>query len=118
MNFSDLIGIPYKEHGRDIKTGLDCYGLAIEVMRRYGKKLNDVIYENHNESLYDELAPTLNVKLTDEIKEGNLLLMTLNKELHIGVIINDREFIHATYNQGVRISRLKNAPITHIYEVI
>ena len=36
MDFTDLIGIPFANHGRDVKQGLDCYGVVREVYRRYG----------------------------------------------------------------------------------
>lgn len=113
---ADLIGVPYKENGRDLK-GLDCYGLAIEVCKRYGKTLKDVYYNNHDIELADKYAPTLNVRKTDEIKAGCLLEMTFLNELHIGVVINKKEFIHATKN-GVQINNIRNAPIINIYEVI
>lgn len=118
VTLSDLIGVPYKEHGRDL-NGLDCYGLAIiAVDILTGKKLNDVWYdESHDPALAALLSPTLNVKKTSEIKAGNLLEMTFNDRLHIGVILNKNEFIHATKN-GVKISHLRNAPIVNIYEVI
>ena len=36
MDFTDLIGTPFANHGRDVKQGLDCYGVVREVYRRYG----------------------------------------------------------------------------------
>ncbi len=39
----DLVGIPYRHHGRD-SAGMDCYGLVIEVLKRIGKNLPDVFY--------------------------------------------------------------------------
>ena len=44
MIVKDLIGIPYKDHGRDF-SGMDCYGIAIEVLKRFGKNLPDVFYD-------------------------------------------------------------------------
>ena len=35
-DYSDLIGVSFKNHGRDVKTGLDCYGLVMEVFKRNG----------------------------------------------------------------------------------
>lgn len=118
MNCFDLIGVPYKENGRSKEEGFDCYGLAIEVERRLGKKLNDVVYNNHDIELSNKYAPTLNVKLTNSIEEGNLIEMHLKNTLHIGVILNDREFIHATEKYGVKISSIKAFPISNIYKVI
>lgn len=114
---NDLIGIEWKDNGRDL-SGLDCYGLAIEVEKRLGKKLKDVVYENHSSELEEKNVPTLNVEKTEEIEIGNIISMTIKNELHIGVIINDTEFIHATKNQGVRISLISNYKIKNIYKVI
>lgn len=118
LTLADLIGIPYKDKGRSL-AGLDCYGLAIAAAYIItGKALKDVIYENHAAELADEFAPTLNIKKTDEIKPGNLVEMTFNNELHIGVIVDKKTFIHATINDGVRVNNLRNAPIKNIYEVV
>lgn len=61
INVFDLIGLPYQENGRG-PEGYDCYGLAIEVEKRFGKKLRDAVYENHNIELSQKWAPLLNVK--------------------------------------------------------
>lgn len=114
---ADLIGKPYKENGRDL-TGFDCYGLAIEVTKRFGKPLNDVIYNNHDIELSSLLVPTLNVKTTEKIKAGTILEMNFRNELHIGVCLNEKEFIHTTAKQGVRISKIGVIPIIEKYEVI
>lgn len=116
LDVIDLIGIPYKAHGR-YKDGMDCYGVAIEVERRLGKDLRDVDYTSTDKYLADENLPTLNVKPTEEIKVGTILEMTLKNELHIGVVVSKSTFIHATINQGVRISRIGAVPITAMYEV-
>ena len=36
INFTDLIGVPFVNRGRDATYGLDCYGLVKEVYKRYG----------------------------------------------------------------------------------
>ena len=114
VDVSDLIGIPYKEHGRD-NAGYDCYGLTIEVVRRYGKTLPDVVYSaEHDISLSDENTPLLPLRKIDEVEEGCLIEMRYRGELHIGVYIGNKRFIHATRGQGVRLSRLGNIP-AHAY---
>lgn len=115
VDLTDLLGIPYKDHGRDA-TGYDCYGLAIEVSRRYGYKLNDVIYEDHNLDLSAENIPTLNVTPIDTPREGALLEMNCGNELHIGVAINSREFIHMT-RTGCRINQIGIFQIRGIYGI-
>lgn len=115
IELNDLIGAPYKDHGRDA-SGYDCYGLAIEVARRYGYKLNDVIYENHNLTLSAENVPTLNVTPIDAPREGAILEMEYENELHIGVCINTREFIHMT-RLGCRINQIGIIKIRGIYGI-
>lgn len=118
LEIKDLIGIPYKENGRDL-TGLDCYGngiFAVYILSK--KKLRDVIYENHNIELADENAPLLNIRKTDFINKGTLLEIHAGNELHIGVALNKKEFIHATYNHGVKISPIGAYTVVNKYEVI
>ena len=117
LDVSDLIGVPYLENGRTA-DGLDCYGLAIEVERRAGKKLNDIAYSYNYAELLDEVLPSLNVKETGEPREGALVVMTIKRELHVGVFLNNRQFIHATRNQGVRISDIKLFNNFKVFEVI
>ena len=117
IDVSDLIGVPYLDYGRTLE-GLDCYGLAIEVEKRFGKKLQDAVYENHDIELSEKWAPLLNVRPVDFIREGTLLEIHVGNTLHIAVALDFREMIHATTNQGVRISRIAAYKIAGKYEVI
>lgn len=117
INVSDLIGIPYKENGRTAE-GLDCYGLAIEVEKRFGKQLRDAVYESHDIELSQKWAPLLNVKKSDFIKEGALLEIHVGNTLHIAVALDKVRMIHATTNQGVRISKIAAYKIAGVYEVL
>lgn len=112
----DLLGAPYKDHGRDIKTGFDCYGLAIEAAKRFGYKLDDVVYNNHDIALSDEKKPTLNVTPIDKPRAGAIIEMKYGDELHIGVCINSREFIHMT-RTGCRINQIGVINIRGIYGI-
>lgn len=113
IKVNDLLGVPYKDHGRDL-AGMDCYGLAIEVSRRYGNKLNDVFYEDNAAELCDIHAPTLNIKKIEKPEPGALLEMRIGNTLHIGVCINDREFIHMTRG-GCRINQIGIIKVRAIY---
>lgn len=117
IDVSDLIGVPYLDNGRSLE-GLDCYGLAIEVEKRFGKILRDAVYENHDLELSEKWAPLLNVKKTDFIKEGALLEIHVGKTLHVAVALDSTTMIHATTNQGVRISRIAAYKIAGVYEVL
>ena len=126
IDIADLIGVPFVEFGRDIKNGLDCYGLAIEVERRLGKTLKDVALEKFDREKVERTAPNLNVKKLrlDEINEGVILEFygLQDKRLHIAVALDKKTFIHATENQGVRISSFASSrtylKLANVYEVI
>ena len=126
IDVADLIGVPFVEFGRDIKNGLDCYGLAIEVERRLGKNLKDVALEKFDREKVERTAPNLNVKKLrlDEISEGVILEFygLQDKRLHIAVALDKNIFIHATENQGVRISSFASSrtylKLANVYEVI
>ena len=115
IQINDLLGVPYKDHGRD-KKGFDCYGLAIEVARRFGYKLNDIIYENHNIELSAQNVPTLNVTPIEAPRAGAVIEMQYGNELHIGVCLNNREFIHMTRN-GCRVNQIGIYKIRGIYGI-
>lgn len=117
LDVSDLIGIPYKDNGRD-RRGMDCYGVAIEVERRFGKTLQDVVYNNHDIELSEKYTPLLNVQKTDFIKAGTLLEFHVQNTLHVAVALNETDMIHATTNQGVRISKIAAYKVAGMYEVI
>ena len=56
IDVSDLIGVPFVEFGRDKENGLDCYGLAIEVEKRLGKDLKDVVLEKFNREKVEKIV--------------------------------------------------------------
>lgn len=124
IDVSDLIGIPFLEYGRTLK-GLDCYGLAIEVYKRYGKTLEDVTPKailtiKDDEYLY---LPQLNIKETKKLKEAVLLeFYTKENYLHVGVALDTKTFIHCTQNAGVKISSFNSVKsfmtLSKMYEVI
>lgn len=115
IEINDLLGVPYKDHGRD-KNGFDCYGLAIEVSKRFGYKLDDVLYSTHDIALSDANKPTLNVTPINKPQAGAILEMNYKNELHIGVCLNSREFIHMT-RTGCRVNRIGTITVRGIYGI-
>ena len=111
-DLSDLIGVPFTNHGSSV-NGFDCYGLAIEVERRFGHKLYDVIYEHSTDIIFTENAPKIikqmnkKVYKTDKQKAGDIVLFANKKGemVHIGVILNGDDFIHCDCN-SVHINQL------------
>lgn len=114
IKVDDLIGAKFRNHGRNAKDGFDCYGLAIEVSKRYGHTLEDLWYEKSSsemfESKYDSVLKNMGDKLipTDKQEESNLIVFFENgKAVHIGIIIDDDMFMHADI-YGVRITKLSS----------
>ena len=111
MKFDDLIGVPFRTHGRDT-DGFDCYGLAIEVSRRYGNELPDFQYKHSNTdtvcknytSVIKELGEKISKAETPEESDLILFYDEKNRATHIGVALDKYRFIHCD-NAGVRVLR-------------
>lgn len=122
----DLLGVRYKDFGRDVKEGLDCLGLAIEVEKRFGNTLLDtpaalvrrkdrdcIEVREKIENLEGE-----NVIVVDKPeKEGDLILFNNSGVLnHCGVYLGDGLFIHCNI-YGVHIEKINmfTSPIGKVY---
>jgi len=114
--YSDLIGIPFKDGGRDVK-GLDCYGLVMEIYRRNGIKLPEYYapaFDDAGVSAQIEEARTLPIWQKAEGSNPPLLAVMaikFNSPLcnHTGVYIGNGFFIHTRERIGVNIDRI-NSP--------
>lgn len=115
IEIEDLLGIPFKVHGRD-KSGYDCYGLVIEIAGRLGHKMPDLYYgydysEENNEKTLSENSFNIisagRLMKTDSPAEGDIVLFKDRKgrTCHIGVYLGKDRFIHCD-SAGVRITRL------------
>lgn len=113
IDISDLLGAKFRTHGRSPADGFDCYGLAIEVSRRFGHELKDLWYERSTEETFAKNAdPVIRemsslVEETDRQEAGNLIIFFDDggKMCHIGVLLGENMFIHADENR-VHIARL------------
>lgn len=110
IEIEDLLGKPYKAHGRG-EGGYDCYGLVIEVEKRFGHELPDLFYEYNGENAgelvdgnYLEIAKKCGAVEVKEPEEGDVLIFE-NKDKqgsHIGVYLGERKFIHCNM-RGVNV---------------
>lgn len=122
MNYNDLLGVKFTVHGRNKEDGFDCYGLAIEVLKRNGIVLKDVFYEkleNENEIRKNAFLNT-KTKRIGYLKKNCIILLTVNGEPnHIAVYIGDGFIIHATKTNGVVIQPIHiwKKRIEGIYEI-
>lgn len=109
----DLLGVPFKMHGRD-RNGFDCYGLVIEVSRRFGHRMVDMFYDydssnnlrNLDDNTYNIIAGSGLIR-TEIPAEGDVILFFDSKKrtTHIGVYLSNDNFIHCD-SDGVHVSRL------------
>ena len=112
INIDDLVGVRYRTNGRSIQGGFDCYGLAIEVEKRFGHNLPDldeIKMKDRDINSCEELC----VKQTKVIQidypktEGDVLFMKDGAGVmnHIGVYLGDGRFIHCN-KYGVHIEKV------------
>ena len=108
-SYSDLLGCKFKTHGRNKQEGFDCYGLAIEVLRREGINLPEIPY-NHldeSESVYDAFFSSIKyVKIDKPEKNCIINIEYKNLPIHCGVYIGEGKFIHSVFGLGVTIEPL------------
>lgn len=106
MTYTDLLGVKFKVHGRSKEEGFDCYGLAIEVLRRNGIKLKDVFYENLNtrREIHDNLYSVLSHVRIEKPQINCIIEIAVHGEpLHVGVYIGNGLMIHTTSTKNVVI---------------
>lgn len=107
VNVTDLLGKPYKPHGRG-PDGYDCYGLVIEVERRYGIELPDFDYQSYSEEYIAgrilELKKANHAIEIGGYVEGAVVLFKNSNGFknHIGVYIGDNQIVHCN-EKGVNI---------------
>ena len=128
--FNDLIGVPFADGGRDIKTGFDCYGLVMEVYRRNGINLPEYFapaLDSEAVSNQIETAKQLPIWERSDRSEPPLLAVMaihFNSPLcnHTGVYIGDGKFIHTRERIGVCVSSITAPPwnkqVVGIYKFI
>lgn len=117
VNYSDLIGVPFVNRGRDIKTGLDCYGLVKEMFKRFGHDIPEytVDYDNTeavNALIVGKTAIKSNWQAVDfnSMPVPSLLAIRFGVPKgivnHTGVYIGNGKFIHTRENTGVLVDRI------------
>ena len=116
MIYTDLIGVPFQNRGRDYEHGLDCYGLVKEVYKRHGieipeydadyndmERINELIEGNTQGYPWRELT---------EPKVPCLIAIRFGSPVgvvnHTAVYIGGGKFIHTRERVGVCIDRISN----------
>lgn len=110
--FDDLLGLPFADGGRGPDT-FDCWGLVVEVYKRYGVQLPNYPIENYKASyvgdmIKKEFPKWKEVEQTYPIPSVVLIQMSYESWAnHVGVYIGNGLFIHAYKASGVTIARVK-----------
>lgn len=107
--FSDLIGVPFVDGGRDPATGLDCWGLFMAVMGRFGREVKDFRISCFQSvpvymAAVDEIqarwvpvtVPSAGDAVTMAIDDDNFPGMIQ----HFGVMLDDVWFAHCLEKTG------------------
>lgn len=112
MEYADLIGFPFRYGGRKLEDGfLDCYGLVVVMSERMGKKLPERSVSEDHRLVHALMMSQMNVwERVPEPSEGVVVLFKVNRvACHVGVMINEFEFIHTWEDSGgVVVERLSN----------
>ena len=90
--YEDLLGVKFKVHGRSKEEGFDCYGLAIEVLRRNGIKLEYAFYKDldNRESVHEELHSKISHLRIEKPERCCIIELSVGGEpLHVGVYIGN-----------------------------
>lgn len=108
----DLIGIPFVDRGRSL-SGMDCYGLAREAMRRFGYDVPDMpvscgdALAAHAE--YEAQRPLWTpVSLPDP---GDLCAMSLDLQhpeliQHVGVFVGSGRILHTMLGRDSHLIKI------------
>ena len=111
INIDDLVGKPYRKNGRG-PEGYDCYGLAIEVEKRFGHEWENI--EDCEKNGYDfnlclaQWKTRVSIEeVTSPQQEGDVILLKDNHGVisHIGIYLGSGMVIHCNY-LGVHLDRL------------
>jgi cell wall-associated NlpC family hydrolase len=116
FSLTDLFRARFLRGGRDIGAGLDCQGLFVEVMRRYGHDVSDCdiadyAVERVSAAIRDAAAEPGRWEALSTPEEGCAVLLALDAERpdlpqHLGVTIGGGRFIHILEGRGVLVSSI------------
>ena len=105
---NDLIGAEYKLGGRDADTGIDCWGVVLEVYERIGRKVPDYWSGSLSRAQLVKLIREEREVFAEEVEKPDLydLVVDYHKG-HIGVWI-DGKVLHASKEYGVKMEPFFN----------
>lgn len=111
IEYQDLIGIPFKDGGRDTH-GMDCWGVVKTLLERQGyRHIPDYcISAFETIAIQNELEQKRHIwrKLAFPVPGCVILLANGCTPLanHVGIVVDKRRFIHSYIRAGVCLSLL------------
>lgn len=114
---TELIGVPFVDGGREVTSGLDCWGLVLEIFRRHGIRLPDY-------KISADDCERIACAIEEEQETGKwirheypavpvpaIIVLRYNKPTiwnHTGVYLGGGRFIHTREKVGVVIERVES----------
>ena len=99
---SQFVGIPFKAKGRDLETGVDCWGLLYHAEKvlfnktvpsfqnMYSWAMDDI------QSLIDQMKPLLAYPQVPEPTPGDIVLLRFQGlHTHVGLYVGDNYMLHS-----------------------
>lgn len=112
IDVKEIIGIPYKDGGRDLK-GMDCCGVVLYLYKKHRNIiLPDYLYECTNmetdERIYQLALNGWPLKRIEKPEEMSIIgLKVCGNPSHVGVYVGEGMFVHATRNSGVCLTDIR-----------
>lgn len=98
-NYTDLIGKPFQYGGRGPDV-FDCYGLVMELHRRVGKHIPDVLSPTEQAKIASLVESEVPTWTPCERAPGAVLTMRIGRHVsHVAMILSGTKFIHV-WSQG------------------
>lgn len=123
--YSDLLSCPYVDKGRDPQKGLDCYGLVIEIYKRFGFELPE--YTDQYKSGHD---PSIGRAIKENSESDFIRLLNFpwpvpciltfnlgvphNISNHVGVYLGGDKFIHIRERAGLGVASIHSVIWRHL----
>lgn len=113
VNVHDLMDTPFVAGGREVGKGLDCWGLYIEVMKRFGVQVPDFKISCFAADLINLEKIAVTKQMMEPVENpipGDGVAMAIHPEApdmvqHFGVMIDKRRFIHTLEKIGPMLTR-------------
>jgi cell wall-associated NlpC family hydrolase len=121
MDVADLVGVPFVDRGRD-KSGFDCWGLCLEVFKRYGIALPDYqICCSDVTAAFSQFSITSSAwdsHGVDCIPVPAIVAIRFDYRYpdmvtHVGTYIGDGKFIHTREKIGSCVERIDSPAWRH-----